>query len=135
MHVHCLHWLMSTGLLFQNAFCRSCKSTTGKMVPKGGLQFGCGDLILLSLSVHVSLGLVAKYWPFMGTCTYHICSKLYYLCHLASLFKLLLPPTTLPHSSYPPPYIHCPNINEFHAKTWKKQPLSTCQVNCTQINR
>ena len=38
MHVHCLHWLISTALLCQNAFCRPCKctgkSTAGEMVPK-----------------------------------------------------------------------------------------------------
>ena len=36
MHVHCLHWLMWTGLLPLNAFCRPCKSTTGEMAPKEG---------------------------------------------------------------------------------------------------
>ena len=34
MHVHCLHRLMLTGLLFQSAFCQPRKSTTGEMVPK-----------------------------------------------------------------------------------------------------
>ena len=36
MYVHCLHWLMSTGLLFQRAFCQPCKSTTGEMAPREG---------------------------------------------------------------------------------------------------
>ena len=36
MPVHCLHWLMLTGLLSLNAFCRPCKSTTDEMAPKEG---------------------------------------------------------------------------------------------------
>ena len=36
MHIHCLHWLMLTGLLFLNAFCQPCKSMTGEMEPKEG---------------------------------------------------------------------------------------------------
>ena len=51
-------------------------------------------------TVHVCLVLVMEYWAFVGTCTRHSYSKLYYLCHLASLFKLL-PPTT------PPPHLSC----------------------------
>ena len=47
----------------------------------------------LSLSVHICLGLVEEYWPLLGACTSHSYSKLWYLCHLASLLKLLLPPT------------------------------------------
>ena len=34
---------------------------------------------------------------FVGTCTHHSYSTLYYLCHLASLFKLLPPPAPSPH--------------------------------------
>ena len=60
---------------------------------KGRLQVGCVDLIWLPLSVHVCLGLVVEYWPFVGACTCHSYSKLYYLCLLSSLIKLLLPPT------------------------------------------
>ena len=93
MHVHCLHWVKSTGLLSLNASCRPCKSTISEMAPKEGLQFGCGDLIWLPLSVHVCLGLVVEYWSFVGACTRHSYSKLYYLCLLSSLIKLLPPPT------------------------------------------
>ena len=123
MHVHCLHWLMSTGLLSLNAFSRSCKSMTGEMVPKGGLQVGCGDLTWLLLSVHICLGLVVEYWPFMCPCTRHSYSELHHLCLLSSLFKLLPPPTPPPHPSHPPPNIQLPNINEFHEKiikNWRK---------------
>ena len=42
MHVHCLHWLMSTGLLFQSIFCRSCKSATGEIVPMEGSNLAVG---------------------------------------------------------------------------------------------
>ena len=117
MHVHCLHWLMWTGLLSLNAFCRPCKSTTGEMAPKRGLQVGCGDLIWLPLSVHVCLGLVVEYWLFVGACTRHSYCKLYYLCLLSSLIKLLPRPTPLPRPARPLPNIHWPNINEFHQKS------------------
>ena len=36
MDTHYLHWLKSTGLLFQSAFCQPCKFTTGEMVPMEG---------------------------------------------------------------------------------------------------
>ena len=42
MHVHCLHWLMSTGLLYLSAFCRPCKSTTGEMTPKEDSKLAVG---------------------------------------------------------------------------------------------
>ena len=86
---------------------------------KRGLQFGCGDMIWLLLSVHVCLGLVVEYWSFVGASTCHSYSELYYLFLNSSLFKLLLPqphPTPLP----PTPNTNCPNINEFHEKTCKK---------------
>ena len=107
---------------------------TGEMV-QGGLQFGCGDLICFPLSVHVCLGLVVEYWPFVGACTRHSSSKLYYLYHLTSLFKLL-PPTTPPLCpSCRPPYIYTGpilmNSMKKLSKTGKNQPLSTCQVSCT----
>ena len=117
MHVHCLHWLMWTGLLSLNAFCRPCKSTTGEMAPKEGSRL---DPIWLPLSVHICLGLVVEYWPFVGACTRHSYSKFYYLCLLSSLIKLFPPPTPPLRPSCPPPNIHWPNINEFHQKNHKK---------------
>ena len=70
----------------------------------------------VSVSVYICLDLVVEYWPFVGTYTCHSYSKLYCLCHLAPLFKLLPPPTPPPHPwLLPTPYcIHCPNVNEFH---------------------
>ena len=141
MHVHCLHWLMSTGLFFQSNFCRPCKSTTGEWHQRRD-PIWLWELILLPLSVHVCLGLVVEYWPYVGTCTNHKCtnhnySTFYYLYHLASLLKLLPPPTPPLHPSCPLPYICWPNINEFHkksSKTGKNQPLSTCQVSCRKVN-
>ena len=82
--------------------CWPCKSTTAEMGPKGGLQFGCGDLMLLPLSVHICISLVVEWWSFVGTCTCHSYSKLYYLCHLTSLFKFSPSPTP---PSHPHPFI------------------------------
>ena len=119
MHVHCLHWLMWNGLLSLNAFCRPCKSTTGKMVPKEGFKLAVGTWYGFLLSVNVCLGLVVQYWPFVGACTCLSYSELYYLCLISYLFKLLPPPTPPPCPSHPPPNIHWPNINEFHEKIIK----------------
>ena len=94
MHVHYLHWLMPTGLLHQSAFFRPCKSTTGEMAPmdSGGLQLGSGDLISVPLLAHICLGLVVEYWPLWVyvdvTATLNLP-----MCHLASLFMPLPPPT------------------------------------------
>ena len=92
-----------------------------------------------------------EYWPFVDTCTCHSYSKLYYLCHLASLLGFYhhppylhtpptipspLPshhsiPTPLPPTSpllpfHPHPYISWSNINEFHekiVKSWQKSAI------------
>ena len=42
----------------------------------GRLQLGSGDLIWLPLSVHICLGLVVEYWPFVGTCALHVQSEI-----------------------------------------------------------
>ena len=105
------------------------------MAPKEGSNLAVG---WLPLSVNICLGLVVEYWSFVGACTRHSYSKLYYLCLLSSLIKLLPPPTQPPRLSRPPPNIHWPNINEFHqkiVKTDQNQPLSTYQVSCTKANR
>ena len=122
MHVHCLHWPMWIGLLSLNAFCRPCKSTTGEMAPKEGSRLAVGTCYGSHCQcMHVCLGLVVGYWPFVGACTRHSYSKLYYLCLLSSLVKLLPPPTPPLRPSRPPaPNIHWPNINEFHQKNRKK---------------
>ena len=143
----CLHWLKSTGLLSLKAFADHVNPQLVKWHNiKGGVQYGCGDLIWLPLSVHVCLGLVVKYWSFVGARTRHSYFELYYLCLNSSLFKLLPPPT--PPRAPPAHSLICtgpilmnsmPNINEFHEQNCKKtgenQPLSTCQVSCTKANR
>ena len=117
MHVHCLHWLISTGVLLRSAFSWPCKSMTGEMAPM--------DLIWLPLSVHVCLGLVVEYWSFVGTCGCHSHSKLYYLHHLATH----LPPPTPPLCpSCPFPYVVLISMNSM--KTVDNQLLSTFQVSC-----
>ena len=65
------------------------KSTTGEMAPKEGSILPV--VIWLPLSLHVCLGLVVEYWPFVGACTRHSYSKLYSLCQclLSYLIKLL----------------------------------------------
>ena len=54
MHVHCLHWLMSTGLLSLNAFCQPCKSTTGEMMPKEGSKLAVGPDMAPTVSARLS---------------------------------------------------------------------------------
>ena len=104
---------------------------------KGGLQFGCGDLIWLPLSVHVCLCLVVEYWIFVGACTHHSYSKLYCLCHLASFFKCLPPPTPHRHPSCPLLYIRWLNLHERNYQKLSKisHYLLTCQDSCTKANR
>ena len=112
MHVHCLHWLMWTGLLSLNAFCRPCKSTTGEMAPKEGTKLAVGTWYGSHCQcTSLYIGFVVEYWPFVGACTRHSYSKLYSLCLLSSLIKLLPPPTPPLRPSCPPPNIHWPNIN------------------------
>ena len=130
MHFHCLHWLMSTGLLFQSAFCWPWiyEWWNGTNV---GIQFVIGDLIWFPLSAYVCLGFVVEYWPFVGACRHHSHSKLYRLCHLASLFYPW-PPHTPHHCALPthPLYTILMNFMIFFKKPGKNQPLSTCQVSC-----
>ena len=104
MHVHCLQLLMSTGLLFQSAFCWPYKSMTGEMVPMEGSNLAMGTWYGSPLSMYIYLGLVVEYWRFVGTCTHHSYSKLFYLCNLASLFKFLPPPS-------PPIHLHVSSVH------------------------
>ena len=119
MHVHCLHWLKLTGLLFLNVFCRLCKFTTGEMAPKEGPIWLWGPDMAPTVSTCLSSP-CSGILVFVGASTRHSYSELYYLCLISSLFKLLPPPTQPPCPSHPPPNIHWPNINEFHEKNCKK---------------
>ena len=101
MHVHCLHWLMLTGPLFLSAFCWPCKLMIGEMAPRRAPIWLWRPDLAPTVSVCLSRpcsGIMA----FVGTCTHHTYSNLYYLCHLASLFKLfptLTPPCAPPMHS------------------------------------
>ena len=61
----------------------------------------------------------------VGTCTHHSYSTLYYLCHLASLLKLLPPPTPPLCSSHPPLIYAGPILMKKIVKTSKTKPLAT----------
>ena len=79
-----------------------------------------------------------KRGPFVGTRTCHSNSKLYYLCHLASLFYPLSSPTpTCVPPTYPLIYAGPIFINSMKksSKTGDNQPLSVCQVSRTKDNR
>ena len=137
-HVHCPHWLMSTGLFARVLLADHLNPWLVKWHQRRAPMWQRGSDKAPTVSAHLSiLGLALEYWPFVGTCTCHSYSTLYHLYHLASLFKflILLTPPSCP--SCLSPYICWPSINEFHEKspkTRENQPLSTCQVNCTKAN-
>ena len=54
MHIHYLHWLISTGVLIESAFCQPCKVTAGKMVPVLGSNSAVGHDIPPTVSRHLS---------------------------------------------------------------------------------
>ena len=87
MHAYCLHWLISTGLLFQSAFCHPCKLMTEQMMPIAteGSDLAVGLDIAPTVSTHLSKP-CSEYRPIVGTCKHHGHSKLCHLCCLASLF-------------------------------------------------
>ena len=59
---YCLHWLMSTNLLFQSAFVDHVNSWLMKWCQQQAPIWHRG-LDMVPLSVHVCLGLVVEYWP------------------------------------------------------------------------
>ena len=77
MYIHCLNWLVSTGLLFQSAFCRPCKSTTGERHQWSAPVWKWGPDMASTVSAHLSMpfGGIFALW---GTSTCHSHSKLYY---------------------------------------------------------
>ena len=69
MHVYyCLHWITSTCLLFQNAFCQSCKFMTGNMVliDDSKLKVRIWYYCHRQYNNYVLLHLVVEYWPILG---------------------------------------------------------------------
>ena len=54
MHVHCLHCVMSTGLLSLNGFCRPCKSKTGEMAQNRAPSWLWGPDMAPTVRVHLS---------------------------------------------------------------------------------
>ena len=74
------------------------------------------DLIVwLPLSTHICLGLVVEYWSIVGGCGCHSHTKLYHcaVLLLCLVFATTGHPTPAPlHATTP--YIHWPNVNEFH---------------------
>ena len=102
MQVHCLHWLMSTGQLFQSAVCWPCKSMIGEMAPKEGSNLAVGTWY----GSHCQcVSVKSLYWN-AGPLWIHLqiiysCPILYYFCPPASLFKLFPPPTPPLHAFSP----------------------------------
>ena len=94
----------------------------GRMAPARSLNY---KSINQSINQSINLGLVVDYWSFVSASTRHSYSKLYYLCLLSSLIKVLPPPTPPPRPSRPPPNIHWPNNNEFLQKNSKKLPKTS----------
>ena len=123
MHVHCLYWLMSTGLLLQSAFFRPCKSMTGEIIPLEGFNLAVGTSYRSNCQ-HTSIQ--ALQWN-IGPLWVHvdvIATLNSTNVSFASLFQPL--PPSIPPScpSRTPPYMHWPNINEFHEKIVKNQQKS-----------
>ena len=99
---HCLYWLMLTGLLYQNAFCRSCKSATGEMAPKEGSKLVVGTWYSSHCQcTSACLGLVVDWISALCGCMYT--SWLLWTLATISVFLFLC----LSFCHYPP-HIHTP---------------------------
>ena len=86
---------------FPECFFRPCESTTGEMAPIEASDLAVGPDMTSTVSAHLSRpcsGILA----FVGACTCHSYTKLYYLCLLSFLFKHLPLPTPHPHTSCHP---------------------------------
>ena len=125
MHVLCLHWLMSTLICFSRVlFASYVKPQLVKWHQRRAEIWLWGPDMA----------------PIVNACLPRPCSgilplcgsKLYYLCHLASLFKLL-PIQTPPRVPHAHPFMWLPwnKLSKFH----ENQPLPTCQISCTKTNR
>ena len=134
MHVHCLHWLKSTGLLSLNAFCRPWKSTTGEMAPKEGSNLAVGTWYgshCWCTSVKALQWNIDPLWVHV-----HVIATLNStICVFFLLWLSFCQHSS--HSRAPPthPLIYTgPILMNFMKKiikTGDKQPLSTYQVSCT----
>ena len=123
MHVHCPHWLMLIGPLFQSAFCWPCKFMIGEIAPKRAPIWLWRPDLALTVSVRLSRP-CSRIVTFVGICTHHSYSKLYYLCHLPSLFKSFSTTHPTPCSSHAPPNIHCPMLINSMKNHWNLTNIS-----------
>ena len=119
MHIHCLHWLMSTGLLFQSAFCRPCKCTTSEITPMDDSNLAVGNDMTHTVSTRLSrpcCGILALcgHVDVIATLNSTICVILllcFSLCHH--------PPYPHPPPTHHLIYVCWPKINKFHEKIIK----------------
>ena len=134
MHVHCLHLLMLTGMLFLSAFRQPCKSTTGEIMPKKGSNLAVGSDIAPTISACLSrpCNRILALCGCIATLNYTICmffllclNYCHHPCHAHT-------PPTHPLVFSGPILMNCMKKS---SKTGKKQPLSTCQVSFTKANR
>ena len=127
MHVHCLHWLKSTGLLYLNAFADRVNPRLVKWRQRRDPIWLWGPDMAPTINTRLSRP-CSGILVLVGASTRHSYSELYYLCLISSLFKLLPPHTPTPHPSCPPLIYTGPcNINEFHQKiikNWRKSAIS-----------
>ena len=139
MYVHCLHWLMSTDLLFQSAFADHVNLWLVKWHQTMAPIWLWEPDMPTTVSAHLPntcSWMLALFWMQL-----HIFATLYsttlYLHHLASLLKLFPPPTPPLSHFHPPPYMCWPNMNSMKksSKTGENLPLSTCQVSCIKVNK
>ena len=135
MHVHCLHWLMSPGLLLLSDY------VNPRLVKwhqwRAPIWHWESD-IAPTVSTRLSR-------PCSGILADCGCTWMSYIATLnsttvSSCFVVLAFSSTHPTSTPlpPTPYIHWPILRNFmkkSSKTSKYQPLSTCQFSCTKANR
>ena len=100
MHVHCLHWLMSTGLFLHSAFSDHVNWWLVKWCQWRAPIWQWGPYIALTVRT-VYLGLIVEYWPFVGAYVCHSHFKLYHCDILLLSFSLCLHPS---HLCAPPVY-------------------------------
>ena len=103
MHIHSLHWLMSTHQIFQSAFCQPCKFTTGEMAPMEGSSLAVGP----DMAPTVIACLSRPCSGILALCGYlHICVIATLNSTVCVILLLYLsfchhPPTSMPFSPTP----------------------------------